>query len=96
MIRFNFALGGKKVELPWYRKAITLLIIRIENSNRLYWSIYSSFDNLISRFTNIMSLFPIQWIKSTPITKDADYCNVSCLLCSFNAYSGTDPHSPIL
>ena len=60
MIRFNFALGGKKVELSWYRKAITLLIIRIENSNRLYWSIYSSFDNLISRFTNIMSLFPIQ------------------------------------
>ena len=39
MIYFNFALGGKKAELPWYWKAITLLIIRIENSNRLYWSV---------------------------------------------------------
>ena len=54
MIHFNVALGGKKAELPWYWKAISLLIIWIENSNRLYWSIYSSFDNLISRFTNII------------------------------------------
>ena len=54
MIHFNVVLGGKEAELPWYRKAISLLIIWIEDSNRLYWSIYSSLDNLISRFTNII------------------------------------------
>ena len=60
MIHFNVALGGKKAELPWYWKAISLLIIWIENSNRLYWSIYSSFDNLISRFKNNLWHFPIR------------------------------------
>lgn len=33
-----------------------LLIIWIKNSNRLYKSIYSSFDNLISHFANITFL----------------------------------------